>query len=108
MKTHTIPRKALSLILSLAFVFSMLVLPNFANAAYPDPVDITVTSATGEVGDEVTLSILFSESSEVGALTFDLTYDMTKLEYVKYAYGPINSANSFNPNFKTTDRKSVV
>lgn len=71
----------LSFFLVSLYVFSAFALNFRANAA--GSVSYTVSSASGAAGDIVAVTVSISPNSEVGAMTFDLSYDKSKLSVVE-------------------------
>ena len=92
MKTHNVFRKALSLILSLAFVFGMVVLPNLVSAGPPpyDPATISLSHAEGQPGEDVTINLDFTANSGNAAFECLIKFDSTKLAYKSYSLPPVS------------------
>ncbi len=100
MKTQRKFRKALSLLLSLAFILSMASLPVAVNAY--DPATVTASTVEGADGADVVVSISITPNSGLATGTMLLKYDTTKLSFVEDSetFGPASgSLNGFNPNY---------
>ena len=70
-----------------------------SNAA--SPVQLTVTDATGQAGDEVTISLNITADSGLAAADLLLTYDTDKLIYKSKSFGPAKgeSDSAFSENY---------
>lgn len=70
-----------------------------SNAA--SPVQLTVTGATGQAGDEVTISLNITADSGLAAADLLLTYDTDKLIYKSKSFGPAKgeSDSAFSENY---------
>lgn len=107
MKTQRKFRKALSLLLSLAFVLSMASLPVAVNAY--DPATVTASTVEGADGANVVVSISITPNSGLGTGTMLIKYDTTKLTYVSRTFGPAQGElNGFNPNYATDGNLKTI
>jgi len=87
------------MLLSFCLLAGMISLPVITSAA--DPVSVTLSNVTGTAGNDVTISLDISADSGLGAATFLIMYDNTKLTYKSYAAGSAAAGGftSFNPAF---------
>jgi len=107
MKTQRKFRKALSLLLSLAFILSMASLP-FAVNAY-DPATVTASTVAGADGANVVVSVSITPNSGLATGTMLINYDTTKLTYVSRSFGPAQGElNGFNPNYATNGNIKTI
>lgn len=100
MKNSVKTIKALALIFAVVLFVGFISLPVYSIEA---PVQLTVSSASGKAGDEVTVSINISPNSKLGAATILFKYDASKLDYKSDETGNAGSNGMavFNADFKT-------
>ena len=97
-KTASI-KKALALLFTV-IIFCCVISAGLSSKA-ASPVQLTVTSASGRAGDDVTVSINISANSNLGTAEFLLKYDTTKLTYKSRTFGPAQGQmNGFNEDYQ--------
>ena len=98
-----IAKKTISVLLAVCITAVMFSAPIIVSAE--SPMKLTVTNAKGSSGDEVTVSINISASSNLSAIDFILKYDNDKLLYKSNTPGDaaVDGFATLNPNFKTAD-----
>ncbi|NLP48807.1 MAG: hypothetical protein GX345_07685 [Clostridiales bacterium] len=73
------------------------------------PMEYTVSKVSGKAGDTVEVSVNISPNSEVGAMSFDLSYDKSKLKYEKNEYNTTTGAMiTVNPDYKAGFRLVLI
>ncbi len=84
-KTASI-KKAIALLITVLVIGGVISAGLASNAV--SPVQLTVTSASGKAGDEVTISLNITADSGLTAADLLLTYDTDKLVYKSKSFGP--------------------
>ena len=110
-------KKTASIKKALALLFTVIIFCGFVSAGLASnaasPVQLTVTSASGRAGDEVTISVNITANSGLAAVGLYLKYDNTKLlvkEKDDVFEGAAAAGGIFVPNekFKTLGTSSTI
>lgn len=108
MKRKTILKRAVSCFIAAFIAAGFMTVPFMANAL--EPAKLTVTSANGEPGKDVVISVSVSANSGIAAMDFILKYDNSKLLYKSYKQGIAAEGGLFTlyPNYKNQDGSSAL
>jgi hypothetical protein len=101
-------RKPVLFTLVICIVFLLL----FSQVAFAaDPVKLSASSASGEIGDQVTVTISIANAQNTTGGQFDLLFDSTKVKFISVARGvfvPMVSGNDFGHNLVADGKLRVL
>lgn len=101
-------RKPVLFTLVVCIVFLLL----FSQVAFAaDPVKLSASSASGEIGDQVTITISIANAQNTTGGQFDLLFDSTKVKFISVARGvfvPMVSGNDFGHNLIADGKLRVL